>query len=195
MNLSEITKFPIFILSSARVGSNILGSYYKKTYGLAAFLDPDSATDGIQRVIDYRKTSNRYVVKIHALHALDYPEELMRDLIAEDNYKIRIRRQDRVAQIASCYLANLRKRWYYTEKMKSESLSESIPIDQGSIDSEIRLIERYYRAYDDYNLNFDADLWYEDLGIIQETGLIQTVLPNNYEELLLAIRKRIENGN
>lgn len=189
------TKFPIFILSSARVGSNILGSYYKKTHGLAAFLDPDSTEDGIQRVIDYRKTSNRYVVKIHALHARDYPDELMRSLIEEDNFKIRIRRRDRAAQIASCYIANLRKRWYYTERMKSDQLLKSIPIDYGKIESEIRLIDDYYRAYDDYQLNFDADLWYEDLGIIQETELIQTILPSNYEELLLAIRKRIEDGN
>lgn len=189
------TKFPIFILSSARVGSNILGSYYKKTHGLAAFLDPDSTEDGIQRVIDYRKTSNQYVVKIHALHARDYPDELMRSLIEEDNFKIRIRRRDRAAQIASCYIANLRKRWYYTERMKSDQLLKSIPIDYGKIESEIRLIDDYYRAYDDYQLNFDADLWYEDLGIIQETELIQTILPSNYEELLLAIRKRIEDGN
>jgi RNase P subunit RPR2 len=189
------TKFPIFILSSARVGSNILSSYYRKNHGLVAFLDPDSTADGIQKVIDYRKISNRYVVKIHALHARDYPEELMRDLIEEDNFKIRVRRRDRAAQIASCYLANLRKRWYYTERMKNDQLLKSIPIDYGRIESEIRLIDDYYRAYDDYELNFDADLWYEDLGIIQETELIQTVLPNNYEELLLAIRKRIENGN
>jgi hypothetical protein len=190
------TKFPILIISSARVGSNLLSMYYKKTYGIDMFLDLDGENGKIQEFIDYKKTSDRYVIKIHALHVPRYPKELIAELFEEDNFKIRLRRRDRVAQIASCYVANARKKWYYTEKMPSEDFHKKIDINNSDIDSEIKLIDEYYQAYDQVGLDFDADLWYEDLGDINNTAFVRTVLPINYDELLNTIKQRInDNGN
>lgn len=192
MNLSEITKFPILIISTPRSGSTVLAATIGEKYGLRVFLEPHISS--YDEFVEYAKDNKDYVVKIHSRDIGKYSKSILQELFSDSSFKINIERRDRDRQIASAIIAHTRDVWAYTKNSHIE-INNRIHFTENFIDLNINYFKKCYKATDDLHLNFDLVINYEDLGHITQSNYIKTPQPHNYEELLFAIRKKIENGS
>jgi LPS sulfotransferase NodH len=211
------TKFPIIIISSPRTGSNALAEYYWKHYNLKLFSEPDNkivnkdwdvkppgtyVDPQLESFLQFIEATNRYVVKLQSRNLLRfYPHKYIEQVCTQDAFRIKLQRKDVVAQIASFYIAQKRRNFYYdasTDWTLMAEYTQDIEIDECNIDEQITSINKYnnhsFSQLEKMNIKFDEELYYEDLGSIEITNSAKTPLPHNYDELLNAIRNRIEKG-
>jgi hypothetical protein len=125
------------------------------------------------------------MVKIMADQLAAYPE--YHQMMDTNCFKIRMRRMDRIAQIASHYVATVTDRW-------SRKLEEHVPEYQVPLD-----IELLHRSINIINQNelllnqlddsvFDQDLIYESLGHIDSYTEL-TAQPINIDEIKYQIEQ------
>lgn len=102
-------------------------------------------------------------------------------VLDQDNFKIRLRRKDKIAQIASFYIAYATNRWL---QKKNELVDNYVvPIDLNLL---LELTERIIKnevLLEKSNLQFNLDLYYEDLGIVDAPIHVVTTKPENYDRL------------
>lgn len=197
MNIPEITKFPVFMLISARTGSTAFAGAIARHYDLIHYGEPESLPDRVERINQFRefsKTSNRYLLKTNTFNMYTYyPRSLIDYYLTSDTvFKIRLRRRDRIAQMASAYIASQRKIWVYRDNHSYNKIYNTVKIIDEQIDLNITIINNCYRLYDNLDVKFDADIYYEDLGLIEDTDAFKTPLPDNYDELIAAFHRRIK---
>jgi hypothetical protein len=209
-------KLPIIIISSPRTGSNALVEYYERTYKLAYFSEPDSnkavieseLTDenwtpgelSIENFLEFIKTSDMYVVKIQSSNLFAYyPESYVKEMIAQRAFKIKLQRRNFEEQVASLYLAWNRKIFKYSHQddhLDGKEYSSEIEIDHDEIDKYIDMLKIYniddFKRLEEMGMKFDAEVYYEDLGLIEAHSSIITPRPSNYDELLNEIKKKIK---
>jgi len=192
----EIKTTPILILSTPRSGSSALGKYIKTLCekDIPYFLEPDySGQQGVNNFRNEFYRSKDFILKCHLINLHKYGGSISTYLL-QHAYKIRIRRNDVVKQIASYYIANVRnKKWHFTNK-EELNLTDYIPINFNLLKSYIMFIKYSNKILDTTNINFDLDLYYEDLPDLDSTGFYITPPPKNYDELLDIIQKSYNGG-
>ena len=187
----NITKTPILIISSPRTGSSVLGSYLQTLYDVPYFKEPDY-TGGKEMTdfYDYFSQSKNFILKIHYIHLNRYRSDITNYLI-ENAYKIRIRRKNIVEQIASFYIATERGlRWHFrnTDQL---NLVDTLNIDIAKIKQNILYIKYANYKLKSAPINFDLDLYYEDLPEMTDAGYYIVPKPSNYNELLSTITELV----
>ncbi len=196
-----VPKFPLLIVSSPRTGSNPLGYNLSARSGIRFFSlrlmerTLQNAEQESSTFIKFREHTDQYIVKVHA-HQYD----LFNQAIQLDHSAMtlcRIRRRNIIGQIASMYLANVRKIWAYSRKSAEyEQLCLQdiiIDIDKLKHFSDVILdANQQLDTFDvKYDITFDYDLWYEDM-IFGDTTVV-TPYPSNYQELKNEVKNIINN--
>ena len=186
-----ITKRPIFILSSPRTGSTMLGRYIKKICEdptMRYFHEPEAERNEhrLNNLQRYICEHNNYVVKTHAQNLHKYPRYLIDFFTTSESvFKIRIQRRSFVDQVASRYIAIKRgKKWHYNKKNEANFVSETIDIDKKMLEHNVRFIYRCNESLKNSQINFDLDLYYEDLPVIDNLETYKTPKPLNHQVLL-----------
>ena len=187
-----ITKTPILILSTPRTGSTVLGSYIKSLYGkdIPYIVEPDySGQAELNCFYKYfNNFSKQFILKCHYINLDRYDTDIINYLMNE-SFKIRIRRKDFVKQFASLYIAISRNKLWHFRNTQELNLVDTIDIDITTIKQYIPYLKRANYELDRSLINFDLDLYYEDLPTIDNTGYYITPKPANYDELLATIKE------
>jgi hypothetical protein len=188
-----ITKTPILILSSPRTGSTVLGSYIQKlcTVDTHYFNEPDyNGVQGMEEFYHYFSQSKDFILKCQYVHLQRYRNDIS-DYLLSNAYKIRIRRRNFIDQVASIYIATARgKKWHFKKKDEL-TLADSIPIDLEIIKKHMSYIKYANYELNSTPINFDLDLFYEDLPKMTDVDYYIVPKPSNNDELLDTITKLI----
>ena len=190
-----ITKTPILIISSPRTGSSVLGSYIQKlcSKDIRYFREPDyNGVQGMEEFYHYFSQSKDLILKFHYMHLDRYRTDIT-DYLLSNAYKIRIRRRNFINQVASIYIAMARgKKWHF-KKNDQLTLVDSIPIDLEIIKKYISYMASANDKLNSAPINFDLDLFYEDLPKMTDDDYYIVPKPSNYDEILDTIAKLIQN--
>lgn len=188
----KITKTPVLILSTPRTGSTVLGMYIKSICEHPDTLywpEPDD-TGHLDKFLRYFKYSKYFILKTHYINLHRYGTDVV-DYLLDEPYKIRIRRKDFIKQIASLHTAIVRNKGYHFRDKDQLNLVDTIPIDVEHIQTHIDYLKDANAMLDNAPINFDLDLYYEDLPEINDSGFYITPKPSNYDELLDTIKKLV----
>lgn len=193
MNDINVTKFPVVILANYRTGSSALAAKISKKYSLKFFSEPchnDNIAELDSHKMEFMRFytqhfSNNFLIKFMPSQISCFnPYE---EILSRKKFLIKLRRHNKVEQIASFYTANKRKKFFKlkTEKIEKYSVSIDIEILKECCHSILR---------NEYLLNSlpykeDMNLVYEDLGFISDTDHDLSDQPENMEEIKEEIRK------
>ena len=188
----NINKFPVIIFAGARTGSSALGEYISKKYNLVYFNEPDMRPDSwMIDFINYSQTSNSYIVKLMGDRIIGdyYPPDIIKKILSDNCYRIKISRKNKVEQIASFYIAKARDRWVYTTHSCNEYevfQTNPVTILNDDIKFAVTYLDKQQKILD--GIESDILLYYEDLPIL-DTSYDKTPQPSNYIDLIEAIKK------
>ena len=190
----KITKTPVLILSTPRTGSTVLGMYIKSLCekDILYWPEPDD-TGHLDKFLKYFEYSKYFILKTHYINLHRYGTEVS-DYLLNQTYKIRIRRKDFVKQIASLHTAIVRNNGYHFRNKDQLNFSDTIPINVDHIQTHIEYLKNANAMLDTAPVDFDLDLYYEDLPTIDDAGFYITPKPSNYDELLYTIKKLVEDN-
>jgi hypothetical protein len=110
------------------------------------------------------------------------------ELLASDCYKIKLTRKDKAAQIASYYTASVRDKWWTTKT--EESKNYFVPIMHDKIlhcITHIKQVDSMLEAFE----HFDTELYYEDIGIIEDIDRVHSRKPANFNHLVNIIKEKL----
>jgi hypothetical protein len=181
----DITTKPVVIYANYRTGSSMLADYIAKKENLIRLSEPHvSRTDSIEVFEDC--VTNHKINFVVKFMPDSIPESVLYQMVLDQhNFKIRLRRRDIVGQIASFYTAHITDRWL---QRKSESVDNySINIDTEHLSKLAERIIKNEILLEQSTLQFDLDLYYEDLGIVDAPIHVVTTKPENYDELAKVI--------
>lgn len=165
---------------------------------LEMFNEPDQSKLEMDRFIRCTLHTNNYIIKAHASHVFSdldnivrYPDEIKRRLINDpDVFRILTTRNDLISQIASYYIANVRRVWSYNLSSAMKTKIREIKIDTKLIDNAITSVKCSY-SLSHKCPEVDYTISYEEIQNNHITGnMLKTPLPTNYVELLSIIRDR-----
>jgi LPS sulfotransferase NodH len=180
--ISQAKDRSIVVLSSPRTGSTLLAMMLTNKLGYKLFSEP--AGVALHELFLYKEHGKKFVVKEHALRFMHYPSSFHN----QDMYVIRLRREDVADQVLSCYIANQRKKWFYHDIEKPDS----IQIDDTQLTSTLNYIKKFNDYTDAYKGKVDIDLYYEDLSNIDYNGnTIPTPKPTNHDQLKLWVQSKL----
>ena len=203
--IDNIDKFTIIILSSPRTGSTLLAEILSKKFPeLELFIEPDSyinqmtKKDSMDNFINYSKISNQYIVKCHLKYLIKYPTNIIKKVINNDLFLIRIKRRNVLDQMVSMYIELIRKKWSYDADMAESYKDKIVPIEVDIIAKAVRQINEFNNPFKGLNINYDLEIYYEDLindinGIYKTNSNI-TPKPINHTEIYQLIQKELEKG-
>jgi hypothetical protein len=183
-------------MSSQRTGSTALIMSIANTYNINYFVEPFEQNHKLEEFKNINTnfiTHGHYVVKFMAdqLRRIRPYKYLIDSSIP---YKIKLYRENTVAQIASMYIANVTGNWYnnqvigINERFNFEMKSSiDIPIDIKAITNCIKLITTNNRIFATKTYKFDLTIKYESLDIFNDQIYKKSIKPNNYNEILKII--------
>lgn len=190
----EIKKLPVLILSTPRSGSNALtlvlwkqaidkhpNCYY---FSEPDYLNLDKGSVNINGLNEFYKvcqTTDNFVVKCHYFRFVDVYRQDIRELLLSKAFKIRLRRKNIISQIASVYIANRNNKYVYS--INDSIASYNVPIDENHIKKIIEFLRFSNSAIDNAEIDFDLNLYYEDLENLNQSGHIESIKPQNYRQL------------
>jgi hypothetical protein len=191
-----ITKFPILILANYRTGSSTLAHNLSVKHNLEFFSEPlrDEIENGkpdkpMQRLIDKIKNKeNNFVVKFMPDQINDH--QIYQDIYNSDCYKIKLQRRDKIAQIASYYISYASGTWH-SDNPTERGEKYFIPAYYDDIEYAINLILDNDLRFDDIDVKFDQELYYEDLNLENE-WLVKLNPPLNYNGICMYIKDRMQ---
>jgi hypothetical protein len=190
----HIEKFPIIILSSPRTGSNLLAKVLSNNYSyLKLFLEPDE-TNNMQDFIEYATDNNQYILKFHLKQLYKFPEFIKNKIFSHDASLIRVRRRNVIDQMVSIYIELCRGVWYYHLDTVEKYKDEKILIDATTINTAIQTTKNYNNSIDTLKINYDLDLYYEDL-VEEFSNVSPTIItpkPVNLDEVYWAIKNQLK---
>ena len=189
----NVTKFPIVILSNYRTGSSALAIKISKKYSLKCFSEPchnDNITE-----LDFHKMefmrfytqhfNNNFLIKFmpSQINCWNPYEEIL----SRNKFLIKLRRHNKIEQIASLYIANKRKKFF---KLKTEKIEKYfLEINTFDLTQCCITVIRNDFFLEKLPYKEDMNLVYEDLGFISDTDHVLSDQPENMEEIKEEIRK------
>lgn len=181
----KIPRWPALILANYRTGSSPLCQGLALENSVPAFVEPSITQERIDEFMDYCRSS-QYIVKF-------MPDQVdsfvpYRELLNSDCYKIKLTRKDKTAQIASYYIASVRDKWWTTKT--EESKNYFVPIMHDKILHCITHIKQVDSMLESFE-NFDTELYYEDIGIIEDIDRVHSRKPANFNHLVNIIKEKL----
>jgi len=187
MNYNNLTKLPIAIISTVRSGStalmfDIYNHVTQNVHNLVVLNEPriisplyDKSTGAFeeQEFLEALKTKN-LLLKIHAHDC--YPKNIIEHFKSMNFYMIRIRRRNILEQGVSFYISRKTKVWINNED------STEVPIDMPLVYQTLIQLKAFNRASDNFNCEFDQDIFYEDCKFLTEKAK-KNVKVKNYNEI------------
>ena len=205
----QINKLPVVIIASPRTGSSALVYHISNTYNLSRITEPYMITSDflkLSKESQYWNLYHRKKLSTHLKNANDkFVVKLMlneitifspyESILQKDCFKIKLTRSSIIEQIASAYIADMIKK---NHSYDNETFDDFIvKIDTLKLINTIEAITNTNFIINNLNLEYDLDLRYEDLGLIENTmdsegkSLVVNKKPNNYDEILSTIKKLI----
>lgn len=176
LNLDQIDKAPIIIVSAPRSGSTFVANYIAEKKNYKLFNQPAKDAPSLHRFSLYDMQSKDYVLKEHALSLKKY----MNDALHQYSYKIRIRRKDLFKQVLSHYISSSRKKFIFHKG--EEFVNDTIPLDEHTLLRYLEFIKMHNMETDFFPYHIDMELYYEDL-VFPESKIVPTIRPLNNDEL------------
>jgi hypothetical protein len=142
-------------------------------------------------------TSHKFIVKDHIHTFSKHDQHIQNLLLSDSTFKIRLQRRNFAEQVASRYIVWCRNEWHYTEKTVSTDYEQPIPLSADIILRICSFIHAINEQLRETDINFDLDLYYEDVLTscdLDQSGLLATPKPKNYQELLDFIKFQIEHA-
>lgn len=182
----NVTRWPAVILANYRTGSSALCYKLAADNNVSAHVEPTIAADRLQRFVEAYNSDTNYVVKF-------MPDQidscnLYRELLDSECYKIKLLRKNKVEQIASFYIAEMRDKWWTLSNEQEKNYF--IPINADVIKKSIDRILNTDSLLNDYD-KADATIYYEDLGILEDIDRKPSLKPNNIDRLLEIITNHV----
>jgi hypothetical protein len=189
MILSNVTRFPIILIGPPRSGSSVTCAQIGIDLNIKHFNDvtysPD--TTEMEKFLDYIKSTDQYILKFHSFDIEKYPNWLTEKIYKGETYNVKLKRNNLLLNIASSYIAQVRKLYHYYGSDIS-MYSKPIEIKSFIIEQCIVRIRKAIAELESLTIPFDNVITYED-HVYDDIAGIKTPLPSNYAELLKAIEK------
>ena len=184
----EDVRFPIVIVSTPRSGSTALARHLQnKLSHIETFIEPERNSDDLSSFLEFFEKNKKFIVKTHNTGFNAYPPNVANYLLRNHRpYKILIERKNIAKQVLSMYVASYRDKWSYSEGNAFKK--EVLPIDYNRIRNLINFYIEENKLIYQSNVVFDEKLVFEDLTF-ENTGLIKSPRPKNYDMLLEAMTK------
>jgi len=182
----KITRWPAVILANYRTGSSPLCQGLALENSVSAFVEPSITQERIDEFMDYYSRSSQYIVKFMPDQVDNFTP--YQELLASDCYKIKLTRKDKASQIASYYIASIRDKWWTTKT--EESKNYFVPIMHDKIlhcITHIKQVDSMLEAFE----HFDTELYYEDIGIIEDIDRVHSRKPANFNHLVNIIKEKL----
>jgi LPS sulfotransferase NodH len=179
----NIPRWPVVIVGSPRTGSNVLTDTIAKQYGAKYFFEPGKNAERLAEFVEYSQGQDRrYVVKIFMAQTLG--TDVYRDIFAQDYYRIKLSRRNELDQVLSFYIALMTNVWDETARTSPKYI---VPINPERIQYSIDQVQLNNRMLAELDIEYDLELIYEDLGIVDNTEFVKVVPPVNYDRVRLAV--------
>ena len=196
----QINKRPIVVLSAPRTGSTALAAYIRKMSNdssIQAFYEPDAVGGRMNEFLQvYNSDSKNFIVKTHLMNIERYSPEIANFFTTSDSvFRIRIQRKDLIKQIVSYYIAVSRgNKWHYRHANEL-GIFDKLNIDQNMLQAHVKHIIRSNKILKESQINFDLDLFYEDLPKMDNLSFYVNPKPTNYQEILDAVSKIVSQSS
>ena len=189
----EIKKWPVVIFTNYRTGSTALGTLLGQQYNVPYFDEPAQNGDRQYAFLEFIETNDtdKYVIKFMADQIDDLP--IYAELLAADNFKIRLLRNDVVAQSVSYYIAMSRQAW--TQEVEEIQEAYEVAIDMRAMSWAATAIHQNNTDLIESTLPFDEDLIYENLDLRENGTLYRTTQPSNLTDIKRAMYELISAEN
>jgi len=191
----NVNRYPILILSSPRTGSTAFGAYIQKLIGndVHYFLEPDyDGPDHMEHFETYFKDNKKFILKAHLYNLHLYNTNIVEYLTeSKEVFKIRIRRRNIIEQISSLYIAMIRKNAWHFRNKESTQFSDTIPKDVMLLIKCIQIIKNSNSLINNTKIQFDQDLFYEDLVDLGDVGFYKSPEPSNYSDILDFVKSNL----
>ena len=183
-----ITKFPILILANYRTGSSSFNHIMSQQYNLKKIAEPHLDHSRMQTLSEMVKNKQtNFTVKFMPDQLNEH--QIYYDIYNSDCYKIKLQRKDKIAQIASYYIAYVSGTWH-SENPAVRGEKYYIPIHHDDINYSIDKILDNDKMLDEMDIKFDQALYYEDLNL--ENGNASKLnFPMNYNRICLYIKNKL----
>jgi LPS sulfotransferase NodH len=176
----NVTHWPVVIYANYRTGSTALGYWLAQKYNCKYFNEPIYRKPVFDEFTEHYKSGNtQYVIKFMGDHILE--DDLYKNLLTTDAFKIRLYRENKVEQIASYYVSAVTKRWRTTAEDNIEDYN--LPLDTDMLKESIRRITYNDQLLDESTINFDLTCSYESLGFLDDVHLTLTKQPTNIKTI------------
>ena len=176
-----ITQFPIVIIASPRTGSSAYCRYLADTYNLSRWQEPDLVDS---KFLDFKNQlatgTDKYVLKIMAWQI--EKNTIYQSILANNCYKIRLTRENKIEQLVSHYIGWTTKIWNSENKF-ARGEKYAVGIDRKEINDIIVDHIKYERSFDKLDIKFDEEHTYEELlktVNLNATGMQKIIPPTNY---------------
>lgn len=196
----QINKRPIVVLSAPRTGSTALTAYIRKMSNdssIQAFYEPDAVGGRMNEFLQvYNSDSKNFIVKTHLMNIERYSPEIANFFTTSDSvFRIRIQRKDLIKQIVSYYIAVSRgNKWHY-RNVNELDIVDNISIDNSMLQNHVKHIIRGNKILKESKINFDLNLFYEDLPEMNNLSFYINPKPVNYQEIFDAVTKIVSESN
>jgi len=189
---SGVDKFPVVIIGPPRSGSNVVCRQIATDLNLPWFNDITYVDKSeFVKFSEFIQTTDQYVVKFHAMDLLDYPNILIDKINNNQSYNIKIVRKNKVEQLASVYLSEIRKTYTYDRLNLDMYADEIIKIEKMRLARCLNRMHKNYLELENLKVSFDKVVIYEDY--IYDSGSVMTPKPKNYNDLLNLILEDTRN--
>lgn len=176
-------KLPIVIIALPRSGSTALGENFRIYAGpnTPYFNDPGYFPEKLSELLEYHTLSSRYILKCSFGGMQSYPDQYKQHILYDPNvYRLRLRRHNMFYQNLSSYIARCSNRWRYL--IGSDLEPKEVVIDQALIEETIVWNYKENESLSNLDVNFDQDLWYEELSLNHGPD-VPTPRPLNYDQI------------
>lgn len=139
--------------------------------------------------------SNKFIVKDHIHTFRKHTPHMQNVLLSDSTFKIRLQRRNFAEQVASRYIVWCRNEWHYTKNTVLADHARPVPLDADIILRTCSFLHAINEQLRKTHTQFDLDLYYEDIQAaydLDQSGLLATPKPENYQELLDFIRFQVE---
>jgi hypothetical protein len=188
----EVNKLPVVVIGPPRSGSSVICRQLTNDLNIPGYNDVTYSTDKTEfdKFAELIQSTNEYVIKCHAADLVNYPKFLLDKINNRETYNIKVVRQDKVAQLASVYLSEVRRIYSY-EKLNLSNYNETIRIEKTRITKCLIRMHKNYTELEELNVIFDKIVNYEDY--VYDLGTtVATPKPKNYNELINIIENYIK---
>lgn len=180
---------PIIILANYRTGSSALCWSIASINNIKSFGEPFTAfEDRSSQFIEQYYKNNEYVLKFMA-DQIDLFKPYQ-ELLKSNCYKIKLTRENKIDQMASCYIASIRNVWRTLDSDIKKDYE--IPIYKDRIKDVVRSLRRVDHILDTIDIKFDMELTYEQLGTINHTNRVKTHQPINIKKIKKCIKREMD---